>query len=75
MEMQRNKQQHRYTPEEIEWLKENQDKMTRQELSDAFNEKFGANTTRSAIKHVVCDRHGLKRSVNVGQCRKSGRRK
>lgn len=75
MDMQRNRQQHRYTPEEIEWLKENQDNMTRQELSDAFNERFGANTTRSAIKHVVCDRHGLKRSVNEGQCRKSGRRK
>ena len=51
--MRRNKQYHSYTAEEIEWLKENQDKMTRQKLSDAFNERFGANTTRSAIKHVV----------------------
>lgn len=42
--------EHRYTPEQDAFLRENSDKMTRKELAEAFNAKFGACVKEQAIE-------------------------
>ena len=41
--------QHHYTEQEREFLKENSPLMSRQELTDKFNEKFGTSQTKQSI--------------------------
>lgn len=55
---------HQYTEAEIEWLRENQDTMTREKLTKAFNEKFGASVKQTSISDICTKRLGLLRSVN-----------
>lgn len=57
---------HIYTEAEIEWLRENQDKMTRAKLAEAFNEKFGASVGLYSISDICTKRLGLHRTVNDG---------
>ena len=56
---------HNYTEEQIDWLRERQDTMTRAELAQAFNAHFGASVDRSSISDVCTKQLGLHRSVNV----------
>ena len=51
--------QHRYKQEEIEFLKENSEKLSRQALADAFNEKFGTSLSAYMVKAACC-RRGFK---------------
>ena len=57
---------HIYTEAEIEWLRENQDKMTRAKLAEAFNEKFGASVSRDKLSDLCTKRLGLHRTSNDG---------
>lgn len=57
---------HIYTEAEIEWLRENQDKMTRAKLAEAFNEKFGASVNRDKLSDLCTKRLGLHRTSNEG---------
>ena len=58
---------HIYTEAEIEWLRENQDTMTRENLTKAFNEKFGASVKQTSISDICTKRLGLHRSANAGR--------
>lgn len=42
--------EHKYTPEQDAFLRENSDKMTRKELTEAFNSKFGSCVKEQAIE-------------------------
>ena len=57
---------HIYTDTEIEWLRENQDTMTRAKLTEAFNEKFGASVKKDSISDICTKRLGLHRTSNSG---------
>lgn len=57
---------HHYTEEEVAWLIENQDTMTRARLAEAFNARFGASVDRSSISDICTKRLGLHRSANTG---------
>ena len=67
------KKRHYYTEEEVAWLKENQDKMTRAKLAEAFNARFGASVDRSSISDKCAKDLKLHRSANTG--RYGGRQK
>lgn len=58
---------HRYTEEEVEWLRVHQDTMTRAMLAEAFNAQFGASVDRSSISDICSKRLGLHRSANTGR--------
>lgn len=58
---------HIYTDAEKEWLRENQDKMTRANLTKAFNEKFGASVKPTSISDICTKQLGLHRTVNDGR--------
>lgn len=57
---------HKYTEAEIEWLRENQDTMTRAKLAEAFNEKFGASVNKDSISDICTKRLRLHRTSNDG---------
>ena len=56
---------HRHTEEEVAWLTEKQDTMTRAKLTDAFNKKFGASVSEYSIKDKCTKSLKIYRSVNV----------
>ena len=58
---------HRYSEAEKEWVRENQDTMTRAKLAEAFNEKFGASVTGYSISDLCTKRLGLHRTSNDGR--------
>ena len=58
---------HRYTDAEIEWVRENQDTMSRAKLAEAFNEKFGAAVSSQSISDLCTKRLRLHRTSNDGQ--------
>lgn len=60
------KPRHHYSQAEIEWVRENQDKMTRAKLTEAFNEKFDASVTYQSISDLCVKRLGLHRTSNEG---------
>ena len=57
---------HIYTEAEIEWLRENQDTMTREKLTEAFNKRFGVSVGRYSISDICTRRLGLHRTSNDG---------
>lgn len=48
---------HKYTEEQLSFLESHYENMKRQELTDAFNEKFGTNYHRTTIINL-CNRNG-----------------
>lgn len=60
----RRNNKHYYTEEEIEWLREHQDTMTRANLAEAFNARFGASVDRSSISDICNKQLKIHRSVN-----------
>ena len=58
---------HIYTEAEIEWLRENQDTMSRAKLTEAFNDTFGASVRPTSISDICTKRLGLHRTSNDGR--------
>ena len=58
-------ERHHYTEEEVAWLIENQDTMTRAKLTDAFNKEFGTSVSKDSITDKCTKNLKLHRSVNV----------
>jgi hypothetical protein len=60
---------HKYTPEHINWLRDNRDAMSESELAAALNVKFNANVSQASISNAL-KRYGIKVSpgnANRGQ--------
>ena len=58
---------HHYNEEEVAWLIENQDTMTRARLTDAFNKKFGTSVSMDSIADKCNKNLKIHRSVNTGK--------
>ena len=60
---------HRYTPEEIEFLKDNVKGISLKKLTDKFNKKFSCNVSQSAITNQKV-KYNLKSGVNSSRFKK-----
>lgn len=47
-------ERHKYTPEELQFLRDNIEGTTLQEQTDLFNERFGTNLTKDKIRAIKC---------------------
>ena len=61
----RRNNKHNYTEEQVEWLREHQDTMTRAKLTEAFNKHFGTSVSKDSISDKCNKNLGLHRSINV----------
>lgn len=60
---------HKYTTEEIEFLKNNVKGISVKELTDRFNKQFGCNITASAVSNRK-NKYKLKSEINTGRFKK-----
>lgn len=59
-------QKHRYSKVEKQFLIDNIENHTYQELTDMFNERFGTNLSRDSISDICIKRMKIKRNCNTG---------
>lgn len=60
------KPDHIYTDDEIEFLKDNMDRMSYKNLTTAFNGRYGTDVCQSSLI-AVCNRRGIRKTVRMKQ--------
>lgn len=61
--------QHKYTEEDISFIRENIDKMSYLEMANCFSQKYGFNFRHDSISKVA-QRNGIKKSIRIYKDRK-----